>query len=187
MYILSLSTGCPKVECLFWNYSCSKTVRHIGRKWCFLKSQDYIFWYSSLTFSKKKKEMKKFLIWKKKLFFFGQNFFSKFCWKFFFALNQPKKGFEVKKKPIISKKNLWYNFFLFKMKIFIISFISFAKVRHEYENILAWLFKKHHFQSIWLTVLLQEHFQKTHFTFGHPVHTKYYINKIILFFRCWYL
>ena len=55
------------------------------------------------------------------------------------------------------------------MKILIISFIFFAKVRLEYQNILSWLFKKHHFQSICQTVSLQEHFQKIHFTFGHPV------------------
>ena len=62
-------------------------------------------------------------------------------------------------------------FFLFQMKILDISIIFSAKVRLEYQNILCWLFKKHHFQSICVTVSLQEHFQKIHFTFRHPVLT----------------
>ena len=166
-------TGCPILKCAFWKCSCSKTAKHIDRRWWFLKSQDNIFWYSCLTFAKKKKEISKILIWKKILFFLGQKFFWNFFWKFFFALNQPKKGFRAKKFfQKISKKNWWYkNFFFLQMKIFIISFFFFAKVRHEYQNILCWLFKNHHFRSIWLTVFLQEHFQKAHFNIGHPVCT----------------
>ena len=66
----SSHTGRPKVECVFWKCSCSETVKYIDWKWCFLKSTDYIFWYSNLTFSKKKKEMIK--IWfEKKSNYFG--------------------------------------------------------------------------------------------------------------------
>ena len=61
------------------------------------------------------------------------------------------------------------NIFLFRMKILTISFIFFANVKLEYQNILSWLFKKHHFQSTYSTVSLQEQSQKKHFTFGHPV------------------
>ena len=62
------------------------------------------------------------------------------------------------------------NIFLLRMKILTISFIFFANVRLEYQNILSWLFKKHHIRPICLTVLLQEQFQNKHSTFGHPVH-----------------
>ena len=111
-------TGCPILKCAFWKCSCSKTAKHIDRRWWFLKSQDNIFWYSCLTFAKKKKEISKILIWKKILFFLGQKFFWNFFGKFFFALNQPKKGFRAKNFfQKISKKNLWYKiFFFFKWK-----------------------------------------------------------------------
>ena len=39
------------------------------------------------------------------------------------------------------------NFFLFQMKILVISIIFSAKVRLEYQIVFSWLFKKHHFQS----------------------------------------
>ena len=42
---------CPKGECAFWKYSCSKTVKHIDRvrNWCFLNSLHfYDIWYSCL-------------------------------------------------------------------------------------------------------------------------------------------
>jgi len=83
------------------------------------------------------------------------------------------------------------NFFFLQMKIFIISFFFFAKVRHEYQNILCWLFKNHHFRSIWLTVFLQEHFQKAHFNIGHPVlwigkdnAPRWYVNWRMFFLIC---
>ena len=121
------TTGCPKVECAFWKCYCSKTVQHIDSNWCFLNSQHYYFWYSNLTFAKKKREMKKFSIWKKILIFFDQNFFSKFFWNFFFALNQPKKRFESEKFFSKNfKKILWYKFFIvFKLKFFVFPFSFF--------------------------------------------------------------
>ena len=64
------NTGCPKVECAFWKCYCSKTIKHIDRNWYFFNSQDYNFWYSSLTFVKKKRKMKKISIGKKKIEYF---------------------------------------------------------------------------------------------------------------------
>ena len=118
------NTGCPKVECAFWKCYCSKTVKHIDLNWCFLNSQHYDIWYSNLTFAKKKREMKKISIWKKILIFFWSKFFFKIFSKIFFALNQPKKRFKAKfffQK--ISKKYLWYKFFIvFKLKFFVFPF-----------------------------------------------------------------
>ena len=74
------NTGCPKVGWVFWKCSCSETVKHIDRKGCFLKSPDYIFWYSCITFSKKKKEMVKI-----------QFFFANFL-KFFFRFKSTQKA-----------------------------------------------------------------------------------------------
>ena len=62
------------------------------------------------------------------------------------------------------------NFFLFQMKILVISIIFSAKVRLEYQIVFSWLFKKHHFQSICATVSLQEHFQKIRFTYRHHLY-----------------
>ena len=50
------------MKCAFWKCSCN----HIDRKWWFFKNQDNIFWYSCLSFAKKKTEMINILIWKKK-------------------------------------------------------------------------------------------------------------------------
>ena len=77
----------------------------------------------------------------------------------------------MKKKfqKISKKKFMIQKIFLLRMKILTISFIFFANVRLEYQNILSWLFKKHHFKSTYSTVSQQEHSQKIHFTFGHPV------------------
>ena len=121
----SFSTGCPKVECAFWKCYCSKTVEHIDRNWCFFNRKDYNFWYSSLTFAKKKRKMKKISIWKKiQIFFLIKNFFQNFFLKIFFALNQPKKRFKAKYFfQKISKKYLWYKFFtVFKLKFFVFPF-----------------------------------------------------------------
>ena len=56
--------GVSKWNVFFWKCYCSKTVKHIGLNWCFLNSQHYKFWYLNLTFAKKKREIRKFLIWK---------------------------------------------------------------------------------------------------------------------------
>ena len=109
------NTGCPKVECAFWKCSCSKTVKHIDRNWCFLNSPHYDIWYSCLTFAKKKREMKKSFPLKKNSNFFGSKFFLEFFLKFFFALNQPKKPF-LKSENFFSKnfkKNFMIQFFFF--------------------------------------------------------------------------
>ena len=132
------------MKCVFWKCSCSETVKHIDRKWCFLKSPDYIFWYSSLTFSKKKKEMKKFLIWKKNSNFFWSKFFFKFFLKFFEKflnfLNPFLGWFKAKKKNFrknfekFFRKNFEKNFwpkkirFFFQIEIFFIFIFFFAKV-----------------------------------------------------------
>ena len=80
--IKNIGTGCPILKCAFWKCSCMKTVNHVDRKWWFLKSQHNIFWYSCLTFAKKKKEMIKIFIWRKKIFCII-NFFWNFLKKFF--------------------------------------------------------------------------------------------------------
>ena len=100
-------TGCPILKCAFWKCSCRKTVNHIDRKWWFLKSQHNIFWYSCLTFAKKKKEMIKIFIWRKKKILY-QKFFFEIFWKFFFALNPFLGWFKVKKIfPKKFQKNFW--------------------------------------------------------------------------------
>ena len=125
-------TGCPKVKCVFWKCSCSKTVNHIDWKWWFLKSQDNIFWYSCLIFAKK--EMIKIFIWRKKKFLYHKFFFEIF-WKKFFALNPFLGWFKAKKNfPKKFQKNFWpkKNKIFFQIKIFDISFFFFAKIRQGY-------------------------------------------------------
>ena len=93
----------------FWKCYCSKTVKHIDLKWCFLDSQHYNFWYSCLTFAKKKREIRKILIWKQwKIYII--NFFLKFLKKFF-ALNRFLGWFEAKKLEFFFKLK-FFSFFL---------------------------------------------------------------------------
>ena len=129
------STGCPILKCAFWKCSCRKTVNHIDRKWWFLKSQHNIFWYSCLTFAKKKKEMIKIFIWRKKKFCII-NFFLKFFEKFFPLqilfwddLKRKKKFKKIFKKNFDPKKIRIF----FQIEIFYISLLFFAKVRFEYQ------------------------------------------------------
>ena len=116
--IIVQCTGCPKVECLFWKCYCSKTDQHIDSNWCFLNSQHYIFWYSNLTFAKKKREIRKILIWKQWKIYIINFFFWNFLKKIL------KKNFDQKKIRIF-----------FQIEIFFISLLFFAKVRFEYQNI----------------------------------------------------
>ena len=108
------------MECFFWKCYCSKTVKHIDLKWCFLDSQHYYFWYSCLTFAKKKREIRKILIWKQwKIYIikFFWNFLKKF-FRFqiaFWVDLKRKKIFKKILKKIFDQKKLE---FFFKLKFF---------------------------------------------------------------------
>ena len=104
------------MECFFWKCYCSKTVKHIDLKWCFLDSQHYNFWYSCLTFAKKKREIRKILIWKQ-----WKIYIIKFFWNFLKKFFRFQIAFwvDLKRKKIFKKifdqKILE---FFFKLKFF---------------------------------------------------------------------
>ena len=117
------------MECAFWKCSCSKTVKHIDRNWCFLNSPDYNFWYSCLTFAKKKREMKK-----KNSNFFGSKFFFGIFSEIFLRFKSTQKAIFKKRNFFfkkIQKKFYDTNFYFFQIEIFFISHFFFAKVRFE--------------------------------------------------------
>ena len=130
-------TGCPKVECFFWKCYCSKTVKHIDLKWCFLDSQHYNFWYSCLTFAKKKREIRKILIWKQ-----WKIYIIKFFWNFLKKIFRFQIAFwvDLKRKKNFQKnfeKNFWPKKIriFFQIEIFFISLYFFAKVWLEYQKL----------------------------------------------------
>ena len=93
--------GVRKWNVFFWKCYCSKTVKHIDLKWCFLDSQHYNFWYSCLTFAKKKREIRKILIWKQ-----WKIYIIKFFWNFLknFFRFQIAFWVDLKRKKIFEKK-----------------------------------------------------------------------------------
>ena len=94
--------GVRKWNAFFWKCYCSKTVQHIDSNWCFLNSQHYIFWYSNLTFAKKKREIRKILIWKQ-----WKIYIIKFFWNFLKKIFRFQIAFWVDLKR---KKNFRKNF-----------------------------------------------------------------------------
>ena len=48
------NTGCPTLECFFWNRLCYKTVWYPDMQWWFLYTRHYIIWYSYPNINKKK-------------------------------------------------------------------------------------------------------------------------------------
>ena len=108
------------MECAFWKCYCGKTVKHIDWNWCFSDSQHYNFWYSCLTFAKKKREIRKILIWKQ-----WKIYIIKFFWNFlkkifrfqiaFWVDLKRKKIFKKILKKIFDQKKLE---FFFKLNFF---------------------------------------------------------------------